>query len=776
MSRGLYGQKYSGYFADSFTFFDTAAYIGSESTFTSINIDDEGSTYSYKWYGFIIPLVTGTYTFQTISDDASYVYVDETQVVNNGGIHPAITKTGTINLNAGTRYLIKIYFGENAGSASMNFSWSGGTQTSLTTDLTTDVLQFYPQSDTLLPINYGLVGWYKGEAWNGTSWPDLSGNGNHCTDIKGTINKAGNYIYGGTGDGLQFPATILPSTYTLFHVARYNGSSKGRIFDGVGSNWLSGFYSSKTGVAFHDGWLTSDGATNFPVDEILISSDQKALYRGNGIDLTTLTVTGYNKQLSINYGYFTGITYNQTSDWAVWEVIVYDRELSLEEIKFVESYLSHYIHPYTNPVVPRGVNYFNPRDIVFYKQTGYYTKINQMTGNTTNMPGFGDVVASASSNYNNIEDQWKAFNGTPLSDYWHSETRYSNGTYTGSASLGGYPGEWLKIEFPVAVFLNYSVLYARYIPNDWTKRLVKTGYLLASNDNTNWSVVQYINRTSEAYTETSFVLVDKYIQKPFKYYAVVATELFAFAGVDSIQISEWYMDVKVPEFQISNPLYPYDYVFYYGLQTYLDANNTQSYPGTGDTWYDISGNGRHGTWTSGASFNAGGYFNTTSVCTGPASNSFGITNTSGYTIFITWYQIGLTEASAFKFMKDGSGSANRGIFSHCTWSNQNIYFDQGGCCNADTRLNVACPNSRGTWHTTAFVRETGSSTRRIYIDGSLAATNTAAAANIDLNSSAVYYVGDDYYGAGWNARIKCFLAYNRGLSATEIAQLHAKFI
>jgi hypothetical protein len=43
MSRGLYGQKYSGYFADSFTFFDTAAYIGTESTFTSINIGDEGS-------------------------------------------------------------------------------------------------------------------------------------------------------------------------------------------------------------------------------------------------------------------------------------------------------------------------------------------------------------------------------------------------------------------------------------------------------------------------------------------------------------------------------------------------------------------------------------------------------------------------------------------------------------------------------------------------------------------------------------------------------------
>ena len=400
-----------------------------------------------------------------------------------------------------------------------------------------------------LPITNGLVGWYKGEAWNGTSWPDLSGNGNDCTVTKGTVRRTFDYIYGGTGDGLQFPAAILPSTYTLFHVARYNGSSRGRIFDGVTANWLSGFWSSKTGVAFHDGWLTQESTTSFPLNEILISTDQKSLYRGNGIDLTINSVTGYNKQLSINHGYFTG----ERSDWAVWEVIVYDRELSLEEIKFVESYLSHYIHPYTNPVVPRGVNYFNPRDIVFYKQTGYYTKINQMTGNTTNMPGFGDVVASASSTHNSTWEPWKAFNGAVGDEGWHSGSPYqynaSTGVYYGTRGIGNYLGEWLKIQFPVAVFLNYSVMYAR---PGYNQRLVKTGYLLASNDNTNWSVVQYINRTSQA---SSFVLVDKYIQKPFKYYAVVVSAIFSDT---STQISEWYMDVKIPEFQISNPFYLMD--------------------------------------------------------------------------------------------------------------------------------------------------------------------------------------------------------------------------
>ena len=545
MSRGLYGQKYSGYWNGNVDFFNTATYIGIESTFASIDFPQSSveDNFSWKWYGFITPSVSGTYTFGVTSDNRSKVYIDGTEITTADYLDGTVT--GTYVLNSGQRYLIQIYYGEGAGGERIIFYWSGGSQTSLTTDLTTNILQFYPNN--LLPINNNLVGWYKGEAWNGTSWSDLSGNGNHCTDIRGTINKAGNYIYGGTGDGIRFPTAILPSTYTLFHVARYNGSTKGRIFDGTAGNWLSGFHSSKTGVAYHGYWLTQSGATNFPLGQILISSDQRDLYRGNGTDLKVSSGTSQSQRIGINYGSLYG---NEPSDWAVWEVIVYNRELSLDEIETIEEYLFKTYYTYTNPVVPRGVNYFNPRDIVFYKKEGQFVFVNQMTANTTNILGLGDVVASASSVHGSSQ-AWYAFNGVTLSDYWHSATTYSNGTYSGSASLGGYSGEWLKIEFPIPLFLNYSVLYARYIPNNWTKRLVKDGYLLASNDNTNWSVVQYINRTPEAHTETSFVLVDKYIQRPFKYYAVVATKLFALSGVDSIQISEWYMDVKIPKFQIS---------------------------------------------------------------------------------------------------------------------------------------------------------------------------------------------------------------------------------
>jgi len=556
MSRGLYGQKYSGYWGGNVNHFDTAAYIGSESTFTSIDLPQVSAedNFSWKWYGFIIPSVSGTYTFEVYSDNRSDVYIDGTWVVT---VDYPNTATGTSVLQSGQRYLIQIYFGESGGGEYMRLRWSGGTQTSLTTDLTTDVLQFYPQSDTLLPINYGLVGWYKGEAWNGTSWPDLSGNGNDCTDIKGTINKAGNYIYGATGDGIRFPSAILPSTYTLFHVARYNGANRGRIFDGVGTNyvnWLSGFHGGKTGVTYHGdsygGWLTQSSATNFPLDQILISTDQKSLYRGNGVDLTiNNSAVGSADILSINWGYYSSPPNTENSDWAVWEVIVYDRELTLDEIGIIEIYLFNAQYTiYTNPVVPRGVNYFNPRDIVFYKKTGYSVNINKMTANTTNILGLGSVAASGSSQHGNFGGYYQAFNGVIGDEGWHSlgDTYNPDGSYPGSNNISGYKGEWLKIQFPIPLFLNYSVMYAR---TGYNYRLPKTGYLMASNDNTNWSVIQYVNRSDQV---SSFVLLDKYVQRPFKYYAIVVSSIFPDAGVAvSTNISEWYMDVKIPKFQIS---------------------------------------------------------------------------------------------------------------------------------------------------------------------------------------------------------------------------------
>ena len=134
------------------------------------------------------------------------------------------------------------------------------------------------------PVTSGLVGLYTADSWNGMRWSDLSGNGNHVTRFGGTITKSfsgfndRDYIYGNTGAWLIWPSAILPPTYTLFHVAKYNNGVRQRIFNGnSGNNWLSGFHGGRAGVAHHDSWLT--GYSDCCGYNWVLSTDQNGLYR-----------------------------------------------------------------------------------------------------------------------------------------------------------------------------------------------------------------------------------------------------------------------------------------------------------------------------------------------------------------------------------------------------------------------------------------------------------------------------------------------------------------
>jgi hypothetical protein len=211
-----------------------------------------------------------------------------------------------------------------------------------------------------------------------------------------------------------------------------------------------------------------------------------------------------------------------------------------------------------------------------------------------------------------------------------------------------------------------------------------------------------------------------------------------------------------------------------GLVLCLDAGNRASYSGSGSAWTDLAGNNRHFNWYSSPSFVSQGplsYFTTLgNRCTGPASDSFNINNTSGYTIFLICMQNSLVNTAAFKFY--GSGGYGRAIFAHATWGDNRIYFDQGGCCGTDTRTSIDSGGSQ-TWNIWTFRRLTNSSTRTISKNGRTLVTNTATAANINLISTSVDLGGSDDYGGNsstWNARLNSFYVYNRGLTDQEILQ------
>jgi hypothetical protein len=127
-----------------------------------------------------------------------------------------------------------------------------------------------------------------------------------------------------------------------------------------------------------------------------------------------------------------------------------------------------------------------------------------------------------------------------------------------------------------------------------------------------------------------------------------------------------------------------------------------------------------------------------------------------------------TQNAAFKF--HGGVYLSRGIFSHPTWTNGNWYFDQGGCCAASQRLNVA-NNQTSYQH---IVLRSTPSRRHIIRNGTIIATNTTGAANISLNSTPMNVGGssNEYGGinSSWYARLGYWAVHNTGLTDTQITE------
>lgn len=213
-----------------------------------------------------------------------------------------------------------------------------------------------------------------------------------------------------------------------------------------------------------------------------------------------------------------------------------------------------------------------------------------------------------------------------------------------------------------------------------------------------------------------------------------------------------------------------------GLVCLLDASNTKSYSG-GTVWRDLSGNSRDFTFSSTPSSTDKyiQFINGVTTASGPPSDSFGINNNSGYTIFAIHYQQNLTGAGGtlIRFWRDGSGGNARGISLHPAWGTTTIFFDQGGCCTANTqriswtstsaelmsRWTITTLISRDTSYRGIFFGNSSSNGERAY--------TTATSASLDLNSSNVTlgYVASDLYS--YVGYMNYIAIYNRGLSNLE---------
>lgn len=205
-----------------------------------------------------------------------------------------------------------------------------------------------------------------------------------------------------------------------------------------------------------------------------------------------------------------------------------------------------------------------------------------------------------------------------------------------------------------------------------------------------------------------------------------------------------------------------------GLVLCLDAGDTLSYPGTGTTWTDLSGQGNNGS-NSNLTFNSGdgGYFvfnNSSSVSTIPNSSS--LNPTSELTIE-SWVNFD-GDSDDFIFEK-GNVNTQFSLFSHGTDIVFRTYHSGDGSYHTQAPSKSTVGVVNGQWH--HIVGSWDGSVKRIYINGALKDSVSKTGALVtQTTGAAVGRFGGTTTGYYFGGKIAKVSVYSIGLSAKQIQQ------
>ena len=201
-----------------------------------------------------------------------------------------------------------------------------------------------------------------------------------------------------------------------------------------------------------------------------------------------------------------------------------------------------------------------------------------------------------------------------------------------------------------------------------------------------------------------------------------------------------------------------------GLVLNLDAANGSSYPASGTTWTDLSGNGNNGTLTNGPTFDpiSGG-----SIAFDGTNDYVSLSNvqpgTNDFTISVWVYKNNNTSNDyVWDFGANGgtltSGTSISGYgfrYYNTTLGTSSNMYTQGTIPNVSE------------WYEVTITRNSGTST--MYVNGQSITSSSGDTHNI---SSTTLYIGRHGGGTGYehDGRISNFKIYNRALTASEVAQ------
>jgi hypothetical protein len=212
-----------------------------------------------------------------------------------------------------------------------------------------------------------------------------------------------------------------------------------------------------------------------------------------------------------------------------------------------------------------------------------------------------------------------------------------------------------------------------------------------------------------------------------------------------------------------------------GLVLALDAGNTKSYPGSGTTWTDLSGQGNNGSLVNGVGYNSGngGSLSFDKINDHISGTPINRLSTATFEIWFNTSSVS-TNSGARQYLY--TQQRNPPTLAQYTYQERqgvmirgNVlqvqYFNGSNNANSLLGTTILSPN---IWYCVSVV--INGTDNKMFLNGVIEATNSAASSSVTVNQSFVGRRGDaqgnDYFGG----KIAIVRDYNKALTASEIQQ------
>ncbi len=209
-----------------------------------------------------------------------------------------------------------------------------------------------------------------------------------------------------------------------------------------------------------------------------------------------------------------------------------------------------------------------------------------------------------------------------------------------------------------------------------------------------------------------------------------------------------------------------------GLVLYLDAANRRSYPGSGTSWFDLSGNNNHGTLTNGPTFssaNGGGivFDGNNDYIFVPNGYTNILKNNNTWSISL-WIMASSLTNNPVLISPDAGQLAYYDLFLEI--GSNAVYFASGGGSGGYLD-NIATPLVTNTMYNIVFIKN-GISSGKVYVNQNeilLTAQGSGLGSMPNLNADlriGGFKEGSFYF----NGIIYSCTMYNKAITPLEIAQ------